>query len=552
MLYKNHRITLVAVCICAVCLVSGITPANCRAAALTTFVTDDFSGSGVCAFCHSRLVDKARNDVSNDAQWRSTMMANAAKDPLWQAKISAEVDLVPGGLGLEQVIQEKCSRCHMGMARYQQLADGDTKKDIYVFDTGFLDPAHYLHEAAMDGVSCTLCHQITAENLGMESSFTGQYVIDTTTVSPDRVLFGPYVSPRLDPMQTNAGFLPTDHAADGMQLADSAHCGSCHTLYTPALDALGKIIGEFPEQTTYLEWEYSQFNQSCQDCHLPDAVGSVVISNRPRRLGAREPFGQHHYVGGNSYMVNLLKDKAAELGVTADANHLDATISRTLAQLQENTATVEASALLSDSTLEVTVDVTNLAGHKFPSGLPSRRAWLHVTVANAGGNILFESGAHANDRIAGNDAVEGPLDFEPHYETITSPDQVQIYEPIMLNNEGAVTYTLLRAWEYAKDNRLLPAGFDKTNAHDDISVYGKAFDDENFTGGSDQIVYEVDVSGSSGGLTVSVELLFQTLSYPFIQDLKTTRTDLVQRFTNLYKPKDNGPVVIAAVQVSSE
>ena len=210
-------------------------------------------------------------------------------------------------------------------------------------------------------------------------------------------------------------------------------------------------------------------------------------------------------------------------------------------------------ALLSDSTLEVTVDVTNLAGHKFPSGLPSRRAWLHVTVADAAGNILFESGAHANDRISGNDAVEGPLEFEPHYELITSPDQVQIYEPITLNSDGEVTYTLLRAWEYAKDNRLLPAGFNKDNAAGtDIGVYGIAENDADFIGGSDQVVYEVDVSGASGGLTVSVELLFQTLSYPFVQDLKTTRTDLVQRFTNLYKPKDNGPVVIAAVQVSPE
>ena len=60
---------------------------------LTTFETADFSGSGVCAFCHSRLSDEAGNDVSNDAHWRSTMMANAAKDPLWQAKISAEVAL---------------------------------------------------------------------------------------------------------------------------------------------------------------------------------------------------------------------------------------------------------------------------------------------------------------------------------------------------------------------------------------------------------------------------------------------------------------------------
>ena len=53
------------------------------------------------------------------------MMANSARDPLRQAKISAEVDQGPTGLDLKQAIREKCSRCHMGMASYRQLADGE-------------------------------------------------------------------------------------------------------------------------------------------------------------------------------------------------------------------------------------------------------------------------------------------------------------------------------------------------------------------------------------------------------------------------------------------
>ena len=65
----------------------GPGPGGTVATALTTFETDDFSGSGICAFCHSGLTDEVGNDVSNDAHWRSTMMANASKDPLWQAKI---------------------------------------------------------------------------------------------------------------------------------------------------------------------------------------------------------------------------------------------------------------------------------------------------------------------------------------------------------------------------------------------------------------------------------------------------------------------------------
>ena len=510
---------------------------------LTTFETEDFSGSGICALCHSSLTDQAGNDVSNDAQWRSTMMANAAKDPLWQAKISAEVALNPH---VQEVIEDKCSRCHMGMARYQAITNGTA---VGVLDQGFLDPAHSLHEAAMDGVSCTLCHQIQPDALGSPDSFTGKYVIDTATFPPNRLIFGPYDQPVGNPMQRNSGFQPTP----GVQLTDSAHCGSCHTLYTPALDKDGNDLHyEFPEQTTYLEWEHSGFLKSCQDCHLPDAVGSVVISNRPRRLGARTPFGEHHYVGGNSFMVNLLKANGDVLGVTADANHFDDTIARTLIQLEQNTAKLTAHASRTADNLLVTVDVENLSGHKLPSGLPSRRCWLHVVVTDANQNVIFESGKPlADGRIEGNDAEDAdPATYEFHHNTITSPDQVQIYEPVMHTYESEVTYTLLRAFSYAKDNRLLPAGFNKVTASEDIAVRGKAFDDGDFTGGTDQVSYDIDVAGANGRLSITVELLYQTLSYPFITDLAKTNTELVNRFMGLYDPADNIPEVLDMAQIS--
>ncbi len=54
------------------------------------------------------------------------------------------------------------------------------------------------------------------------------------------------------------------------------------------------------------------------------------------------------------------------------------------------------------------------------------------------------------------------------YDQITQADQVQVYEPIIHNTDGDVTHTLLRASGYIKDNRLLPAGFDKTTASSDI------------------------------------------------------------------------------------
>jgi len=534
------------------CLVLVLLLAQTAGASLSSFETANFSGSGICAMCHSRLQDEAGNDVSNDAHWRSTLMANSAKDPLWQAKVSSEV-AIHSALG--QIIQEKCSRCHMGMARYQQIADGSKKSDIYILGDGFLSPDHYLHRAAMDGVSCTLCHQVQAECLGTEDSYTGQYVINTDASFSDRILFGPNGRSFNNPMHHRTGFMPTYHAPDN-QLADSAHCATCHTLYTPALDGQGNYLGEFPEQTTYLEWRHSGVDLTCQECHLPAAEGEVVLSNRPRgRIAPVSQFNQHHYVGGNSFMLGLLNAYADNLGVTADASHLEATARRTMDQLRQNTARVEATTIRTEdgNNLQVVVKVENLTGHKFPSGFPSRRAWLHVAVANDDGEIIFESGRPLGDgRVQGCDGDTDSTAFEPHYETISSPEEVQIYEAVMLNFEKEVTFTLLRAWQYAKDNRLLPAGFDKGSADGDIAVHGAAADDDDFSAGSDQVLYNLPVGGAKGGLTVRVELLFQSLSYPFIADLGATGTVLVERFMGFYDPADNVPVVIAKTELSVE
>ncbi len=64
-----------------------------------------------------------------------------------------------------------------------------------------------------------------------------------------------------------------------------------------------------------------------------------------------------------------------------------------------------------------------------------------------------------------------------------------------------------------------------------------------------ELTYEIDVAGAKGRLNVTVELLYQTLSYPFVSDLANTNTDLVNDFMSLYNPADNVPVVLARAQI---
>lgn len=532
-------------------LLSGLVHAQAPAPAhpgwpLSTFATADFAGSGTCAFCHTGLRDQSGADVSIDAHWRVAMMAQSATDPLWQAKVSSEVARHPA---LKAVIEGKCATCHMPMARTQANAAGET---VAVLGDGFLSPAHPLHEAARDGVSCTACHQIRPDRLGTAESFTGGYVIDTSTIAPDRPVFGPFAAPLVNPMRGNSGFTPVE----GPHTRDSALCASCHTLYTPTVDAGGQVVGSLPEQTPYLEWQHSAFgdgvgeDRNCQQCHMPEAAGGVVISNRPggRQLSPRAPFTQHQFLGANVFMLDLMASHVADLQLTAPSDQLTASAVRTRAFLQSATAQVMVSQAERDGrTLRFAVDVRSLTGHKFPTGFPSRRAWLHVTVTDGQGRTVFESGRPAADgRIEGNDADERADAIEAHHEEISASDQVQIYEAVMLDTDGAPTYTLLRGARYGKDNRLLPQGFVAATAPADVAVAGEARHDRDFDGGGDRVRYALDLGEASGPVTIAVELLYQTVSFRFASDLLATDTAQVRAFQQLHDQADRRPVPVAS------
>ena len=133
---------------------------------------------------------------------------------------------------------------------------------------------------------------------------------------------------------------------------------------------------------------------------------------------------------------------------------------------------------------DVDVAVRNLTGHKLPTGYPSRRAWLHVTVRDRAGaaGLRVRRRWPPTDRSQGNDNDIDPARFEPHYAEIRERRQVQIYESMMGDPAGAPTTGLLTGVRYLKDNRLLPRGFEKASADRDIAVVGDAAQDADFAG----------------------------------------------------------------------
>ena len=510
---------------------------------------DLFTTSQSCLACHNGLTTPTGEDVSIGFDWRASMMANSARDPYWQAAVRREtMDHPEAGAAIE----DECSKCHMPMARYQANAGGGLGTVFEHLPIGSAStPADLL---AADGVSCALCHQITDEGLGTEASLTGNFRIDTERPDGERAVFGPFEieDNRIRLMQSTTGFRQTEAS----HIQDSELCATCHTLITHALGPDGEVIGELPEQTPYQEWLASDYrtSQSCQDCHMPEVETPTPISSV---LGEeREGLSRHSFRGGNAFMLRMLQRYRTELGVEALPQELELAARDAQEHLEKESARVRIEgARIEAGRLEAEVVIESLAGHKLPTAYPSRRVWLELTVRDAGGAVLFQSGALGPDgQIEGNDNDADPRAYEPHYEAITEAGEVQIYESILVDSTDAVTTGLLHGVRYVKDNRLLPTGFDKAAAGPDIAVHGRAGADADFAAGGDRVRYSVDLAGERGPLTVEVALWYQSIGYRWAENLRPYDAPETRRFVGYYEAMASASGIAmarAAVSVSA-
>jgi hypothetical protein len=510
---------------------AGATPVDAQTAGPgTPALPVLFETADRCIGCHKGVTTASGRDVSIGYDWRASMMANAARDPYWQAAVRREVTDHPAA---REAIEDKCSTCHMPMARavaHLGGSAGDVFAHLPLREGGGPHPA-----LAADGASCTVCHQILDEKLGTAESFTGGFVVDATTPLGEREILGPFEvdAGRAHLMQSAVGYRP----AKAEHMRSSEVCATCHTLYTHAFDDDGREAGELPEQVPYLEWKHSAYPseaRGCTTCHMPVVEEEVPVTGV---LGVpRSEVSRHVFRGGNFFVLGMLGRHRSELGVQALGQELDAAVERTLDHLGSSAATVTLDALrVVEGRLEADVTVANLGGHKLPTAYPSRRVWIHLSVKDATGRTVFESGAPRPDgAIQGNDNDLDPARFEPHHVRIDQPDDVQIYETIMTDAAGRVTTGLLRGVRYEKDNRLTPKGFDKAAAPDDVAVHGEALGDEDFLGGGDRVRYVTDLRGARGPFTVEVELLYQPVAFRWARNLEAYDSPETARFVAWY------------------
>ena len=266
-------------------------------------------------------------------------------------------------------------------------------------------------------------------------------------------------------------------------------------------------------ERTYSEWLLSDFAKrgkegTCQSCHYEQVDGGGQAS----RFGNlhRDYFVKHGPVGGSTWVQDvtwLLWN-----GQDMDKKAFEASKKRALALLK----TAARLDLSKTSDQRAKLRVTNLTGHKLPSGYPEgRRMWVNAQFYDADGLILKEIGKYGEieDQIFG-EAVKAP--------TIVNPEETTVYECLpgispkqakKFNKTPGKSFHFVLNDIITKDNRIPPEGFKNAAFKEHLSApVGATYVDGQYW---DDI--ELDLPEKC--VKVQVRLMYQSASWEYIKFL---------------------------------
>jgi mono/diheme cytochrome c family protein len=479
-------------------------------------------------------------NVSPYTEWRWSPMGLAGRDPIFYAQLDSELsylDTIPDEAtrtSLKHSVVNTCFRCHGVMGKRQHDLDhpGTNFNMDFLLRTGSQPGAKY-GALGRDGISCASCHRIQRDVVPAtwKKSPLEFYLQNTVTglfqTGDAKSLFGPFKDDEIAtlPMDNALGIKPVHNE----YTSSSRMCGSCHTIDLPIVDSppVRPIDASTPhsiEQATYLEWLNSAYQnefgkpskdaQTCQDCHMPrklvneqlgvhvDPIQTRIAIVEDETYPAAEhraptsditvrfrekDFARHELLGMNGFLLEMFDQFNDILGVrksdymTGTSDNLQNTQANLFEQARKRTATVETTKSIEGRMLTANVTVTNLAGHRLPSGVGFRRAFIELLVLeNRDGRerVVWSSGrTNSVGVIVDGEGRPLPTElftdgvYQQHHEVITSDDQVQIYEELAQDADGNFTTSFIRRDHDLKDNRLLPRGW--TEKGPDPSLNGR-------------------------------------------------------------------------------
>lgn len=523
-----------------------------------------------CSSCH-RGNNATTLPFMPHSSWAGSMMANATRDPLfWAALDVANNDAASIG---KPGVGDYCLRCHTPRGwlngRVVKPADGGTN-----LPGGDLGCQLRGNPAAREGksndysgVDCHFCHRLMPSGPKGQPNLPGNantWVDDTlsctnedgaTYYGPCRRGPYPYAS-ATDPLQPPHGWTYSEYHTD------SALCGSCHDVTTPDTDqgplktlirADGKDSGRpFPIERTYTEWTRSLFAdaifrdglgdapvgvpalaraQPCQACHMRSSEDPEARACLQNPAGSRTGnLPVHEFAGANTWIPLIIRDEYADAIGSGRAGDYDRTIAAARSMLQSSAQiTTEVTSYAAPTGVEagtfgLRVDVTNLSGHKLPTGYSEgRRMWINVQVYDADGQRVAESGAY--------DAGSAVL---------TEDAQARVYEILQgiwdagthrctTSRDGAKQFHFVLNDCVAKDNRIPPLGFRPKTANDptgdEVAPVGHVYPETAPGSGVLVNVDRADYSfalppGARAPFTATATLYFQIASRDYIEFLR--------------------------------
>jgi hypothetical protein len=513
-----------------------------------------------CNTCHSDPIYNA---------WRGSMMSQAGRDPVfWAAFAIAQSDAADAGAF--------CLRCHTARGWYEGRADPTDGTALTQSDLGA-------------GVDCQVCHRMVDPVPGAQDEVAAlDAVIRAELATPPPLDYVGSAMLIIDPEDNRRGpfAFPTfayhvrkQARFQGQEDARAASrlCGSCHNVDNPLLswneappgggppqywpNEFGSAAPSFgadnlfPIERTYEEWLHSNYANggvyapqfagakpdgmvaSCQDCHMTRQAGlaaETFFNPVYRDCAATGCLPAHVFVGGNTWVPEILQDSRWRLNSIADASALDQTILEARSMLRR-AATLELDLEPDGGQQIATVRVINESGHKLPTGYPEgRRMWLNLQAYDASGALLYESGAY--DEETGQLIEDSSLKVYEAKQGLT-PELAAVVGM----NPGPTFHFALNNTTY-KDNRIPPRGYTITDYdRPGLRPVGASYADGQYW---DNTLYIVPAAT----VRVVATLYYQTASDEYITFLRTLGGDDGATLGELWDTSKSPPELVAQAE----